>query len=484
MSVSQNHHRRSSEEEDLVQRSTKKLKKDASLAMEVDPEAQIQSQNRNQDSMQKVSYKDKVMEMDSSSEFLPEEIVRMVTEELFPDLNIAEGNYHEKNIFNPNPIVNVKLEEYGKLCNPWKYSLIVRLMGKRMGFRFMSLKLKHLWAKKGDVRIMDVSDDFFLNEIPNTPVGNAPTQKTEEGLVREQNNTQCMDNPTNTSPEIQSIPGHDEAIFGPWMLVKKIPRKKFKPNNQNSAPTQSQNPEISLGNTHVTSSRFDVLQFNLEDNKDPNIDTERVTTTPKHIKNPNNRPVPSNQTSGKGQKSSKPQKKTNSSQKDSLSKMTKQPKASQQIQKQKQEIPPKETLSKDRQLKKNNEDWEKEVMAMMSRYHQKRWEAYSKGEYVGDFYSCDQQEFVNTLYGSPSTDLQGYVGHSDLDKPPDPDAMVTEDSIIATQDRRAMNAFASCLDNSGLSEISSKGPFLTWQRGEIKERLDRVVSSQSWRLYF
>ncbi|KAJ1376280.1 Endonuclease/exonuclease/phosphatase [Sesbania bispinosa] len=50
--------------------------------------------------------------------------------------------------------------------------------------------------------------------------------------------------------------------------------------------------------------------------------------------------------------------------------------------------------------------------------------------------------------------------------------------------RRSMNAFASCLENCSLQELSSKGPFLTWQRGNVKERLDRVVCSQDWVMSF
>ncbi|KAJ1426384.1 Endonuclease/exonuclease/phosphatase superfamily [Sesbania bispinosa] len=50
--------------------------------------------------------------------------------------------------------------------------------------------------------------------------------------------------------------------------------------------------------------------------------------------------------------------------------------------------------------------------------------------------------------------------------------------------RRAMKVFANCLENCGLQEFQSTGPFLTWQRGTVKERLDRVVCSSSWRMTF
>ncbi|KAJ1388351.1 hypothetical protein SESBI_39178 [Sesbania bispinosa] len=380
MSEFQDLHRQSLEEEDLVQRSTKKLKEDASLVMEVDQEVQLQSQKGNQDSMQKVSYKDKVMGMDSPSEFLPEEIVQMVTEDLFPDLNTEEGQHHEKKNFNPNPTVK--------------------------------------------------------NEIQNTAGSDAPPNQPEKDSAREQSQSQERVNPISPHPDTPTNPDQDESTFGPWMLVKKAPRKKFKPHNQNSAPTQAHNPDSLLGNSNAPSSRFEVLQSHLEDSKDPSTDTDRVNSTPKQIKHPSIRPTPHTQSLGKGHKPNSTQKKVTSNQKEQLAKMPKLFKASHQPQKQTQDSPAKDTPSEVRQIKEKNEDWEKEILAMMSRYNHKRWEAHSKGEYVGDYYSCNKQEFLNTLYGSSSTDLQGYVGNSDLDKPLDQDAMVTEDNISAIKDRQ------------------------------------------------
>ncbi|KAJ1413329.1 Endonuclease/exonuclease/phosphatase superfamily [Sesbania bispinosa] len=54
----------------------------------------------------------------------------------------------------------------------------------------------------------------------------------------------------------------------------------------------------------------------------------------------------------------------------------------------------------------------------------------------------------------------------------------------AGPNRRAMNAFASCLESCNLMEIQSEGPFLTWQRGNVRERLDRVVCTADWRMVF
>ncbi|KAJ1436414.1 Zinc finger, CCHC-type [Sesbania bispinosa] len=162
MSEIQEPPRRSLGEDDQVQRSTKRIKDNSSSVMDAEDASKLKSGSPQKSILHGGSYKDKVMEIDSNFNFQPEEIVRMVTEELFPDMDHAKNNENIRKEFNSNPTVNVELEEYEQWCNPWKYSLIVKLMGKRMGLRFMSSKLKFLWTKNGDVRIMDISDEFFM----------------------------------------------------------------------------------------------------------------------------------------------------------------------------------------------------------------------------------------------------------------------------------------------------------------------------------
>ncbi|KAJ1439579.1 hypothetical protein SESBI_02525 [Sesbania bispinosa] len=82
-------------------------------------------------------------------------------------MDLAKSNDHEDKEFNPNPTVKVELEEYENWRTPWKFRLIVRLLGKRVGLRFMSMKLNYLWAKNGDIRVMDVSEDFFFVRFPD-----------------------------------------------------------------------------------------------------------------------------------------------------------------------------------------------------------------------------------------------------------------------------------------------------------------------------
>ncbi|KAJ1379912.1 hypothetical protein SESBI_46471 [Sesbania bispinosa] len=405
------------------------------------------------------------MEVDSNFNFQPEEIVRMVTEELFP-------------------------------------GVIVRLMGKRVGIRFMSLELKHLWAKKGDVRTMDISEDFFfirfseegdykhaLYERPwliadhyllvqrwrllfnpedyaideNTsihtrsrfpricievdlrdkliPYFNAlgRTFKVEyerlhmicfecgkyrhksdpcperriaihqEGLVQDHTNQVCLESQQQNMTDLRTGIDSDEAIFGPQLLVKRTPRKRFKSNSQTSDTTQVINTDTNLPPQKENSTRFDVLQTRPEDSKKSNLEKGKIPSSTRQLKPNTNRPSTSHQTTSKTQKYNPIHQKKN--------------------------IPYQKDQQQKVQVIKKNKDWEKEIMAMMNRYHKRRWDAHSKGDYVGDLFSLDKKQFFETLYGNSSTGIQGYMGHSDLDKPPDYNVIDVEASNLDEQDK-------------------------------------------------
>lgn len=77
----------------------------------------------------------------------PQELVKLVTEEIFPELRKeAEEMMHPLEL-NLKPDVKVSVEEYEAWCRPWRNTLIVRSVGKKIGLRYMSNKLQNIWAK-------------------------------------------------------------------------------------------------------------------------------------------------------------------------------------------------------------------------------------------------------------------------------------------------------------------------------------------------
>lgn len=52
--------------------------------------------------------------------------------------------------------VLISEEEYKEWCKPWKGSLIVNVLRKRVGFKVMENKLNRDWAKSGPIKIIDM----------------------------------------------------------------------------------------------------------------------------------------------------------------------------------------------------------------------------------------------------------------------------------------------------------------------------------------
>ncbi|XP_057428997.1 uncharacterized protein LOC130722320 [Lotus japonicus] len=110
----------------------------------------------------KMSYKDKVIAGESFTPFSPQEIVDLVREELAGDDLESMKLEDERKPFSLNPVVPVSLEEYEEWCRPWKFTLVVKLQGKKIGFRWMDQRLHRIWAKEGDIKVIDLAEDYYL----------------------------------------------------------------------------------------------------------------------------------------------------------------------------------------------------------------------------------------------------------------------------------------------------------------------------------
>ncbi|KAF7831784.1 hypothetical protein G2W53_014117 [Senna tora] len=52
-------------------------------------------------------------------------------------------------------------EEYESWCQPWRLTLLVRLMGRNMGVSFMCNRLEKLWGRNGGVQVTDLDNGYF-----------------------------------------------------------------------------------------------------------------------------------------------------------------------------------------------------------------------------------------------------------------------------------------------------------------------------------
>ncbi|GAA0145571.1 hypothetical protein LIER_05740 [Lithospermum erythrorhizon] len=63
------------------------------------------------------------------------------------------------------PLITISDSTLSRIRAPWKLSLITKCYGKRLGFQYLSLKVKQLWPTKGTISIIDLGDDFFITRF-------------------------------------------------------------------------------------------------------------------------------------------------------------------------------------------------------------------------------------------------------------------------------------------------------------------------------
>lgn len=59
------------------------------------------------------------------------------------------------------PVIPVSDEVLKDWCEPWKLTLVVNVMGKKLNFRVPENKIRRDWARKGAVKIIDLLRGFY-----------------------------------------------------------------------------------------------------------------------------------------------------------------------------------------------------------------------------------------------------------------------------------------------------------------------------------
>ncbi|KAK7289688.1 hypothetical protein RIF29_03530 [Crotalaria pallida] len=58
-------------------------------------------------------------------------------------------------------------KEQRRIQKPWKKGIIVKLLGRKIGFRALETRLNQMWAKWGVINIIDLENDYFLVKFSN-----------------------------------------------------------------------------------------------------------------------------------------------------------------------------------------------------------------------------------------------------------------------------------------------------------------------------
>lgn len=60
------------------------------------------------------------------------------------------------------PDIPVTAEERNNLCRHWRKAIIIKLFGRRIGYKFMYGRLPKFWNISGEFELIDLQHDFFL----------------------------------------------------------------------------------------------------------------------------------------------------------------------------------------------------------------------------------------------------------------------------------------------------------------------------------
>lgn len=169
----------SKEEEDLVVRSTKKVKTreeegvfmdSVSMVTETPEEEMAVVMNEPMNWVadprlmnEKQSYRDTLLNkrITDEDEIILETIQELIKENSHEDDVETSGPVEEEE-FDPCPTINISLEEAEEWYRPWKRALIVNLLGKIISLRVLQNQLELRWSKKGPIKVIDLSEDYFL----------------------------------------------------------------------------------------------------------------------------------------------------------------------------------------------------------------------------------------------------------------------------------------------------------------------------------
>lgn len=154
----------SSEEEDNLKRSTKKIKgNDIPSPSSRPPDAAHKSDINMEEVPSPLSYKEHLINAfgDSASE----DEVWGETEAEFPkkwyNYDEIEGRTNPKP-FVAQPEVPFTDEELEAWSVPWRNTLIVSVLGKKVSLKMLENKLQRIWTKNGPITVTDLAGGFFL----------------------------------------------------------------------------------------------------------------------------------------------------------------------------------------------------------------------------------------------------------------------------------------------------------------------------------
>lgn len=76
-------------------------------------------------------------------------------------LDEAESDIEEDSIVNGFASITLSREDIARIRAPWASYLIIKTLGRSVGFMFLSSKIRVMWNPSGRLDCIDLGHDFF-----------------------------------------------------------------------------------------------------------------------------------------------------------------------------------------------------------------------------------------------------------------------------------------------------------------------------------
>ncbi|RYR54405.1 hypothetical protein Ahy_A06g029676 isoform B [Arachis hypogaea] len=78
------------------------------------------------------------------------------------DEDYKEVECKEDKPFDTCPTIPISKDKFEEWCKPWHVALIVKVLDKRVHWRFMEQRLNKNWVKKNKINVIDMDPNYFL----------------------------------------------------------------------------------------------------------------------------------------------------------------------------------------------------------------------------------------------------------------------------------------------------------------------------------
>ncbi|KAJ1394112.1 hypothetical protein SESBI_34415 [Sesbania bispinosa] len=182
------------------------------------------------------------------------------------------------------PEVRLSDEECRMISIPWKRSIIVKVLGRKMTLRYFQARLYKLWQPKFRMEIIDLDNEYFV--ISLFSVRSLWAQKKGCPLLLRNDDVQPVNPPVDTVVPQPAAAPMTETSFGPWMLVQKSQRRNSRNISGDKGGKQGAiNGDLGgskKDNTmamYLSGSRFNALHNDEDDEVGANVahDSERIS---------------------------------------------------------------------------------------------------------------------------------------------------------------------------------------------------------------